>query len=84
MLISRPDTMSSNAADHCDLDTGTEQLPDAEAVLRRKRLGLDAVIRQVETPVREYAIDVEAHQFQVAREVPAAAHAHITPARNRS
>ncbi len=53
------------AADDDNFDASIEKSPDAIAVLRRKGLAFDAIVRQIETSVSEDAVDVKPDQFQV-------------------
>jgi hypothetical protein len=50
------------AADHGDVDSGIDQLANTKSILRIERLGFDSVIRQIESAIGEYAVDVERDQ----------------------
>ena len=71
-----------SAADYSDRDAGLDQLPDAVAILRVKRLGLDAIVRKIEAAVGKNAVDVESDETNVAQLIETTA--HIRPSRNRS
>src|SRR5690606_8334114 len=73
----------TSAAYHRDLDARSQQFLDTETVLGRERLRLDAVIGKVEPPVREYAVDVESREPDVARYLLRVA-THMMPALKRS
>ena len=66
------------------MKSGVNKLTNTESVLRRKRFAFNAVVRQIETPVGENTIDIEADKLNIRRELFLVAGTHMTPARKRS
>jgi hypothetical protein len=56
------DSAGLPTADHGDFNSGIYQLANAETVLCIEHLGFDSVVRQIESAVREYSINVECNQ----------------------
>ena len=76
------DGAGATPANYGNLDARVEQAAHAVAVLSMERLGLDAVIREIESAVCEDAVDIERHEADAAQ--PVEPLAHIRPSRNRS